>query len=311
MVEASVGRALPDDDGFAAAQRRERPSRRAARPSSWRHIPLLTVTLATVLVAALFMSPAADETATAPSRERPALSLAAPPMPPAPAPLALEAQGEPEGVAAWVPIERPFAPFNLEAPELDRLPRRHDAARHTSGGGRDDVFVFGAFEADALHLRLSAYRPGGEAPASSTFFVDLVRRAGEAGLAVVRSAVAAPLTTKLGAVEAADAVLSGQGGERPCLAFRFLSDDPALRLSGWLCGTRERPADRATFACLIDRFDLIAAQDDKALAAFFAKAELARGAACRGPYLLVTGRTSPWLEGSAALPPLKSEPKTR
>lgn len=301
MVDASVGRASPGDPILPRLRSTKRAAAKRAR-SSWRHIPVLTMSLTAAIVVALLAAPARDVATTGSVRPlaRPTLSLAAPQTSPTSV-----AREEPERPPAWAPVEKPFAMFNLEAPEIDRLPAYHVAARHSVGGGRDDVFTFGAFEAQALHLRLSVYQPGGEAAAPSSFFVDLVRRAGEAGLAVRKSVVAGPLPTKFGTFEVADAILAEPGAERPCLAFRFLSQGPALRLSGWACGTAERPADRAMLACLIDRLALVAAREERALAAYFAKAELSRSPICAAPHLLAAGSKSPWFAGRAVMPPLK------
>lgn len=312
-MAAGSSRAWPGDEDVVTPAPMVAPVRER---SSWRHIPLATASLATFLIAVLVITPetplthhqsGAASAVTASEAETPVATILAA--------IAEAAQAnepaEPERTPVWAPIERPFAFVNLEAPTLDRLPRTHAAARHTTGGGRDDVLIFGDFADDTLHVRLSAYRPGAEAPAPSTFFVDLVRRASEAGVAVTKSAVATPLATKLGLMETADAVLSDNNAERPCLAFRFLSYEPRLRLSGWACGTAERPADRVLFTCLIDRLDLVAAGEDKALAAFFAKAERARNAACGAPHLLTAGAKSRWLDGPAAMPPLKDGRKPR
>lgn len=289
MAEPTSRRALPGDERSVAPRPRLVPGRRGVKASSWRHIPLATVMLTIILAVALAMAPTPRKPGgpfvSAPSAriafESPAPTEALARFDPAPG-------AEPEPLPAWVAIENPMAPFNLDAAELD-LPRRHDAARHTTGGGRDDVFVFGDFGVDAPHLRLSAYRPGGEAPPPSTFFVDLVRRAGEAGLAVVRSAVATPLATRLGAVEVAEVSLSGTSGARHCLAFRLNSAEP-LRLSGWACGTAEQPAARARLACLIDRLDLVPGEEP-GLASWFAAAGQGRSAACGGSHVLTTGST--------------------
>jgi hypothetical protein len=202
--------------------------------------------------------------------------------PPAPA---TQAAGLVAPPADWQPIARPAALYQLPAPELRGLPLVHQARRHRDGG-REDVLSFGAFSGDGLHLRLVVRSADPEAAAPS-FFIDLVRRAAEAGFAVTRSGAPSSVATKFGPAEAADVAIE-EAVERDCLAFRSDHPDEALRLSGWVCGTQGRPADRQLLACLLDRLSLRPAQDDLVVKAFFARAEERRLPAC-------AGRTS-WLE---------------
>lgn len=308
MVDAALGRDLRRN-AFAAT-RAAAAGRGEIDDASWRYIPRLTIALALILAGAALVAPdhGSDDPRARPSA-RAATSF------PDPAAEIMTSAGTgssgAEPAPAWVRIERPLVSFRLVSPDLDRLARAYEAARHATGGGRDDVLRFGDFATPALHLHLSAYRPGREAAPPSTFFVDLVRRAGEAGLAVARSEVAAPLATKFGPVETADARLANHAGDRLCLAFRMIAPDTGLRLSGWACGTPAKPLDRPRLACLIERFDLLAGAGDKALAAAFARAEQRRSETCTGPHLVATDRKSTWLDAGAALPPLKSGLKGR
>ena len=113
------------------------------------------------------------------------------------------------------------------------------------------------------------------------------------------------LATKFGTMETADAALSGAKGQRSCIVFRHLSVAQPLRLTGWWCGTMERPADRGQLACLIDRFDLLSAGDDKPLRQLFAQAELNRNAGCSVSRLAQSGRKANWLDSDGKVPPLK------
>src|SRR6185436_6502652 len=71
----------------------------------------------------------------------------------------------------------------------------------------EDKLVYGVFEADEPYLRLAVFRGPDEAGAPRSFFIDLARRAGEAGLGVIRTARPATMATKLGTLEAAEIVL--------------------------------------------------------------------------------------------------------
>lgn len=154
--------------------------------------------------------------------------------------------------AIWTNHARPDPIFQLRAPELHGLPTIYTARSHGSGG-QEDALVFGNFASEALHMRLAVYRMGNEAAAPSTFFVDLVRRAADAGVSVVRNDLPATQPTKFGPAEVAGAVLSSGGVERECTAFRIREGDNPVEVSGWMCNST--PVARETLGCIID--DLI------------------------------------------------------
>lgn len=185
----------------------------------------------------------------------------------------------PEGLT-WVPVARPLAMFAIDTPLFPREPRLLEARRHAGGGGREEIQTFGAPETGQGFARLVAYRPGSEAGPAGSLFLETARRAAEAGFAVNRSAVPVEMGTKFGAAETADVVLSRGANRHACIGWRILADDADLRLSGWMCGVEGRPADRLTLACALDRLDLIAAADDKAVRAYFARAERNRLPQC-------------------------------
>ena len=115
-----------------------------------------------------------------------------------------------------------------------------------------------------------------------------------------------PLETPLRAVETADATLSDGETSRACIAFRRDGGDLPLGLSGWWCGSASRPADRQQLACMIDRLDLLAPADDRALRAAFARTELTRQPGCVTPRLSATGRKASWLDADGHAPVLKT-----
>lgn len=210
------------------------------------------------------------------------------------APLA-SAPVEPLG---WVQVSRPIAMFALDTTLLPREARSVEARRHAGGGGREEIQSFGRPESGQPFARIVAYRPGSEAAAPGSLFLDAARRAAEAGFAVTRSAVPIPTPTKFGPAETADVVLAGAGAQHACVAWRVLADDADLRLSGWLCGGADRPADRLTLACALDRLDLVGAGDDRALKAYFTRAERNRLPHC-ATRATPGGRRAGWLDADA------------
>jgi hypothetical protein len=148
-------------------------------------------------------------------------------------------------------------------------------ARQHSSGGRQDTLALGAFS-DASHGRIS-FIHGFNEPARS-FFVQLVRQAAEAGLSVTRNAQSRLLATKFGPVETASVTLAGTT-ERNCQAFRFADAEASFGFHGWLCGTDAQAVDESQLACFIDRISL-AADDDPALRAVFARADRNRLDVC-------------------------------
>ncbi len=174
---------------------------------------------------------------------------------------------------AWAPIvptpalymiERAFASLTVEA------------RQHTSGA-REDTLTLGRF-GDARHARLTLTQASPE-PARS-FFVDIVRRAAEVGLAVSRDEQSRLVATKFGPVEAAAMTLVGKS-EQECQAFRFADRDSGFGIQGWLCGSDAAALDEAQLACFIDGITLAGA-GSPSLKALFVRAEKSRSEAC-GP----------------------------
>lgn len=184
----------------------------------------------------------------------------------------------------WQPIANPSAVYAIELTGR-KSPVVLDARRH-AGGGREDIFVIAA-PGEPGYGRLSLTRGVSEPDAS--FYVDLVRRAAQAGLSVVRNSQSRSVATKFGAVEAADAILAADT-EQSCLAFRFAHSDISFSLHGWLCGSEARPASDTRLACLLDRVFLVNAGDDAALKVLFAQADKHRGETCPQSARLATAR---------------------
>lgn len=165
----------------------------------------------------------------------------------------------------WVRIASPIPTFQVEA--LAGQVLTYETVRHPAGGGRDDAVSVGHIDEAGAMVRLSLYRPGREAQSLPPFFIDMVRRAGEAGLAVERLAVPQAVTVRAGRGEVAQMTLAAAGpARRHCLAFRFVREEPALRLSGWYCEA-DAPPVPGRLACLIDSIRWKKPTDEPALAA--------------------------------------------
>jgi hypothetical protein len=237
-----------EDDAFDAED--ERPSRRARRPLPW----LRMVVLSSLSVSALvyFAEQDAPRTPSGQPKEVPTAVLVAPP------PLWRQLPSTP----ALYGIEGRVAPMGVEARE------------HMSGG-REDTLTFGSF-GDLGYGRISLVQ-GFTEPARS-FFVDIVRRAAEAGLSVTRDAPSRPVPTKFGPMEAAAVTLAG-AAEQNCQAFRFADPEASFAFQGWLCGSEAQPVEPGHLACLVDRI-VLTATDNPSVKAIFAKADRQRLAVC-------------------------------
>lgn len=186
---------------------------------------------------------------------------------------------------AWVEIVRAEELFELAAPEFAGEPKFYEARRHRAGGGRQDILVLGGLNASAPFLRLVFYQAGDEAAPDAAFFVELARRAAEAGRAITYAAQPTALHTHIGVFEVADLTLTrSEASDAACLGFRFADAAMKLRITGFACGGEIGPVpasgSKSWLACLLDRIDLAAAAQDQHLIAFFAARELNSDTAC-------------------------------
>lgn len=162
---------------------------------------------------------------------------------------------------AWTPLVPARTAYGLDK-TLDPVIAE---ARQHSGGGREDTLIVGAL-GEQRYVRVIFSH--GIPPTPRSFYVDIVRRAAEAGLSVERNAQTAMLPTKFGPVESAAVTLAGST-EQNCQAFRFHDGDAAFGFQGWLCGSDT--VDIHRLACFIDGVTLSGASDP-ALTALFARA---------------------------------------
>lgn len=185
---------------------------------------------------------------------------------------------------AWTPVDATPA---LYAIETSTGPRSVETRQHTSGA-REDTVTMGRF-GDPGYTRLTLVQNSSE-PVRS-FFIDIVRRAAQAGLAVPRTSQARTIATKFGPVEAASVTLAGSG-ERDCRAFRFSDGPSGFGFQGWTCGADAAPPDDARLACFIDGITLSGA-GTSSMRALFARAERNRTEACTVGRAVSTGVRSP------------------
>ncbi|NIX75444.1 hypothetical protein [Microvirga terricola] len=238
---------LDEDDMFDLAEERSLPRRR--KPVPWLRMAFLS-SLAIAALAYFAREDEPDESG-APKGLTPSVLIA-------PAPV-------------WKPI--PASPA-LYALDKSLGPATAEARQHTSGG-REDTLTLGTF-GEARHARIALIQ-GFSEPARS-FFVDLARRAAEAGLSVARNTQSRMVATKFGPVETAAVTLVG-ATEQSCQAFRFADASNNFGFHGWLCGAAAPTADDVQLACFVDRITLTNG-DYSTLKALFARAERSRLEVC-------------------------------
>lgn len=274
VLEFAFMRSLPVAQDGLAIPMPDGPARRAAPVRAPGELPWLRMAVVSaVSVAALAYL--AEQEGPEPTRSR-----ALPVRPP----VALTAPA-----ASWQPVPNAVPLFVVDAPALKGQAALVEV-RSTRRGGREDVLSFGALgDATAPFVRLVVTRNPGDATPPPSLFVELVRRAAEAGMAVTRSAPGAALATKFGPFEATPIALGGEA-PRACLGFRGQHADVAFRVLGWFCGSAAAPATREGLACIVDGLALADGAADAALKVMFAQGE--RGRVCRDLRLVETRKRS-------------------
>jgi hypothetical protein len=173
----------------------------------------------------------------------------------------------------WTAATRSAPAFASNQYDLAYKTRSYQILRHPEGGRRD-VLRWNAGNGKAA-AELEIYRPGGE------FEPGVMREPDTAGV----------VDSKFGLVT----LLRPTGDGDNCLGFLKTVDQPALRISGYVCQGETLPARGAAIACMLNRLSLIAAGNDAKLAELFARAELKR-ADCRTDW--VSGSARPALRGA-------------
>lgn len=188
--------------------------------------------------------------------------------------------------ANWINIQKPFQLYGLASPEFGKVPTTYEARRPTSGEGRSDTLNFGAFDGAGAFLSINVLRSG-DTGTDPGFFVDLARRAAEAGLSVSHIAQPGDIAGRFGTIEHAGATLARGGIEAHCQLFRLRETGPGLHVAGLACLAGGREMEPGGLACLVDRLSLVSAGDDAPLRQFFVTAELKRDRFCAGSKYLV------------------------
>ncbi|MGF9756124.1 hypothetical protein AAII07_13030 [Microvirga sp. 0TCS3.31] len=230
----------------------ERPARRLRRRRpSWLRVILMSLcSIAGLAYLALQLEPARRPAER--SKEVPSSVLVAP-------------------APAWKPVPASSASYALAGASGSLA---MEARQHTNGA-REDTLVLGRF-GDFRYAQVSLVQ--GAPETAGSFYIDIVRRAARAGLAVAHQGQGRSVATKFGTLEAAPLTLAAKG-EQACQAFRFADAETEFSFQGWLCGSSA--PDDAQLACFVDGITL-AGGTSPSLKAVFAKAERSRTEAC-GP----------------------------
>jgi hypothetical protein len=175
----------------------------------------------------------------------------------------------------WEPVINPVVLFAFDLPEL-QLPSMAVRAREYREGGREDTLSIGSVS-DPFYLQIVLDRT--QQPESSSFYLDLVRSAAQAGLAVTHISQSTDYQTKFGPIELARSTLAN-GKETSCLAFRGQGLDGSMRLHGWICGDERFVADDM-LACFVDRLTTTPAMREPDFEAAMRNLDKSRTPACQ------------------------------
>lgn len=264
--------------------------------------------LAVLALALALLLPEPERQAMAIQPEPAVVAARAPEPAPQPAPNEIRRSPEPAlppEQRPWQPVRQPIVLYHVESPELSGLSLAYRVAQRDRS--RQDTLTWqpksdsGEVEARRSSALLVVERHEGHAPTEKPLFADLAARAAEHRLVIERMARPQDIRTKFGPVEAAELTLRHENGVAACLAFRRI-DMVGVTLVGWLCGTPQRPVDRVSMSCFVDRLDLVAGGRDTTLRKFFAEAERSRQNCSTARQ---TGRKLTWMDHEAPVPPLK------
>jgi hypothetical protein len=179
----------------------------------------------------------------------------------------------------WINVARPHPAFDMQMPELAAANFDYAILRRDTDGSRKDVMTWGEPGTPGPYVMLEIYRPGG----AGEHFLDAPS---EIAARIVAFTVtddvkpAGDIASKFGPLSLVDFAIAVPGAhnglQRRCLGFARPFDDPSLQISGWYCSFGEKPVDRATIACALDRLAVLSAGGDTKVASLFARAELKR-----------------------------------
>lgn len=183
--------------------------------------------------------------------------------------------GETTAPAAAAPawIEDAAGPrlFALQPGAFGAAAGVHRVRRQTAGAGRIEQIVFGAPQGGP-YLRVSVYRAADGAAPGASFWLEMARRAGEAGFALEKTpGVPDVVPTRLGAFHMGELRLRGAEGLRVCHGFRLEASDPPVVISGFGCHDAVREGAREALACALETLSVVDPAVDPALAALVAR----------------------------------------
>lgn len=197
------------------------------------------------------------------------------------APAALALPPDPAPVPAWIEDVEGARLFVMQANAFGAAPAFHRTRRQTTGPGRIEQLAFGSPDPGSPHLRLSLFRAGEEAGASVSFWLEMARRAGEAGLSLERAPAVPDLApTRLGPFHVGALRVRGAEGARMCLGFRLEASAPLLVISGLACADASEREARDALVCALEGLAIADPAADREAAAFFARAR-SRAPECR------------------------------
>lgn len=197
------------------------------------------------------------------------------------APTALAPAPDPAPAPAWFEDAQGARLFAIQANAFGAAPAFHHTRRQATGPGRIEQLAFGSPDPGSPHLRLSLFRAGEEAGASVSFWLEMARRAGEAGLSLEKAAAVPDVApTRLGAFHVGALRVRGAEGARTCLGFRHEASAPLLVISGLGCMDAGERETRDALVCALEGLTIADPAADREAAAFFARAR-ARAPECR------------------------------
>ena len=183
----------------------------------------------------------------------------------------IEAPPRPE----WIKVARPYAAFELLAPELAAVPFEYSILRRPADGARKDILTWGGAAGDGPYMTVEVYRTGIETEPFADAQSEIAARI--AGFTVTDDVKAAgQIDSKFGTVPLVDFAISSAGNARRCLGFARPFDKTAMQIAGWYCSPRNEAVSRPMLSCTIDRLTINSAGGNSALDELFAQAEIKR-----------------------------------
>jgi hypothetical protein len=210
------------------------------------------------------------------------------------------------GHAKWLPVQRPVQILSLEAQQLSGSKSSY-AARRTEKGALQDSLSFEAGASKRADLRVTLTRGlasgSGSAP---SLFIEMTRQQAERGYAVTKASQTGALSTKFGTMEVADMTFSGSDEKsRACLAFRNISTESMIGVSGWYCAAETNVTQRPELSCILDKLVLLKSGQDKELRRYFTEAEKIRTPCATTR--VSTGRKPTWLDSDGKVPSFRGD----